>query len=165
MLKMKMSSFSLGLGIVFTVVEEHQTEDEDTSNHAESAGVVRVGTDDESFVLRVLQRSDWHLQKRSNKLRISIKKQDVKQRNHYLSGAVEEGVTNPCIINFKLVDAVDVGDRELGAEESVIATLQNCSYKWIDANKLELNILGVKRSPFSLFELFNFNCVNLWLTK
>ena len=55
-----MSSFSLCLDVI-AVVEEHQAEHEDASNHAKSAGVVRVGTHDESFVLRVLQRSHRYL--------------------------------------------------------------------------------------------------------
>lgn len=159
-----MSSFSLGLWIVFTVVEEHKAEKEDTSNHAESAGVVRIGTDDESFVLRVLKRSNRYLQQIIYQVKYFLW-QEMAWWNYYLSGAVEEGVTNPCVINFELVNTINIRDSELSAEESVIATLKKRSHKRIDTNKFELNILGVERSPLSLFKLFNFDGIDLWLTK
>lgn len=55
--------FSLGLGRVLLVVQEHEAEEEDSQHHGERAHVVGVGGGDEPLILGVLQRPHRHLGK------------------------------------------------------------------------------------------------------
>ena len=53
-------SFALRLDF-FAIVEEEEAENKNSANHAKSAGIVRVRTDNEPLVLSVLQWPDRHL--------------------------------------------------------------------------------------------------------
>lgn len=119
-------------------MQEYKWEQEDASHHWKGANVVRIRTGDEPLVLGVLQRS---------------------YRN--LGSAVEAGVADAIVVDFELVNAVDVGYLKLGLVLPVGQPFQGGAYEWVNADELQLNVVGSVRFPFTIVQNVDFNGVDL----
>ena len=88
----------------------------------------------------------------------AFKKQFV---NSYLGGTVEEGEANSRVINFELVDAVNVGDRKLGTEDAIRASLERGANERVDPDEFQLDVLSVERHPLVFLQFLDLNLVHL----
>lgn len=83
----------------------------------------------------------------------------------YLGSAVQESVTDSSVIYFKLINTVDIGNFEFGAENSISTTRQHGTNERIDPNKLQLDVFRVEWDPLVLFKFFNFDFIHLFQHK
>ncbi len=61
--------------------------------------------------------------------------------------------------DLELINSVDIRDLELALELSVFRS-QGLTDERVDADELELDVVGVVRDPLSVFELFYFDGVD-----
>ncbi len=79
----------------------------------------------------------------------------------YLSGATEECISLSLVVNFELVDSVDVWDFKPSLVlPSPSNTLEVNTNKGINSNKVELNVLCTVAIPSSRLELLNDDVVD-----
>lgn len=81
--------------------------------------------------------------------------------NTYLCSAVQSGEANPVVINFKLVDSIHIRYFEFSFINSISIVFQSGTYKWIDSNKFQLDVISGERFPYSIIINFNSNLINL----
>ena len=139
----------LCLDLAVFVIEKHKTKQEHAEHHGKGAGIVRIGGQDESFILGVFERSYGHL-----------------------SGAVQMRVADSIVVDHKLEHTVHVGQFE--ASHVQIPFLFECrADERIHSYEFQLNVVGIERHPltvagqrFNLDLVFNilFDCVRFgWL--
>ena len=78
-----------------------------------------------------------------------------------MGGTVEEGEANSRVINFELVDAVNVGDRKLGTEDAIRASLERGANERVDPDEFQLDVLSVERHPLVFLQFLDLNLVHL----
>ena len=79
----------------------------------------------------------------------------------HLCGAMKECVANSGVIDFELVDSVDVGADKVSLEDAVGAALQRRAHERVDVHKLQLDVAGVERNPLALVQFLDLDCVHL----
>lgn len=130
--------FALRLWRVFFEVQENEREQEHAHHHGKRAHIVRIRAQDEPLILRVLQRSYRHL-----------------------SSAVEMRVSDTIVIDFELVNSVDVGYFKSGFVLAGGFAFQRRANERVDAHKFQLNVFGSEWFPFPVLQRHDFYGVNL----
>jgi len=117
--------FLLAFALV-AVMQEDEAEDEDSEHHGEGTGVVGEGGRDETLKLGVLEGAHRHL-----------------------CCAEEMGVPDAIVVHLELEDTVDVWQLEDRGESSILAG-QGGAHEWVNADKLQLDIIGREWTPLTI---------------
>jgi len=117
-------------------VEEDEAEEEEAEHHGEGGRVIRISGDDEAFVLSVLQRS-----------------------NGDLGGMIEFGESDSVVIDFELVNAINIREFE-SRDEVSIDWDQGSADERVDANKFQLHVFGLERHPSVWRQFFDLNRID-----
>lgn len=74
---------------------------------------------------------------------------------------IQPSVPNPIIVHFELVHSPHIWDLEHGFINTISVLLQSGADERVNTDKLQLDVIGIKRLPLAILQLFNLDSVHL----